>query len=773
LTDTAIAAIRKHISALISDRIRRDLSGTDNRHAWADCIARFWRDTYYSLLFPLRLQLCKDDNQYRVESLPHTIPDQGPFRSYAAQSGCFPPIWPAADNSCELIADHVLARTAVGGLLLRAAGYDAGTVDSFRLASLIEPVYEELCSSWQDLNDLEEQVKWVRQNCAPPYPQNVDPRAGELLQALYNQDITTGSVGHNDQNLFLVLGSVQRVKKYVFDAGGLNEIRGASLLLDAITQEIADDVSNQLGPEVVLRQAGATIEFLSHKEVRAGSEKWPQFIERLFTERTGGVFAVATMVPASATNMLRKTESVIRSAYQELEERRAVWVPVQPETLPFEARCEICNLRAADGWYRLPGSRLAKVCTVCITKRAEGLAGRRSLVARIFEELNITKPAELGVVAPSMAQAVPQVFFTQGATEQGEKDRIAGMIPLFPRRKVLATIYADGNNFGKVVQNLQTLSDTMQWTHRVRCTSEVITAVSLLVATREVINHWQGRQSSIRLERLPFQILALGGDDLILFAWGPVALLFSREFLRWTDYEFEPGVAGVTQGAQVISQRISFSMGILLSDEKTPVRRAIDFTEEVLMKKWAKGAHRATPTSPTSVNASGGNLSFFLAITAEQIPNDPEDALRSRYLLSGQNFNLCLTLRPYNYEEWAWILDVAQQVQQQRGELYRMLGAMVASSPAAALLHAMYQLARAQQRARARGGPTPASVTLKTANLPPSLNGWTYPAAQLPNRIPLGIVSLAGLSKHGGNNKSLPVWFTPLADIVEILKVFE
>ena len=60
--------------------------------------------------------------------------------------------------------------------------------------------------------------------------------------------------------------------------------------------------------------------------------------------------------------------------------------------------------------------------------------------------------------------------------------------------------------------------------------------------------------------KIPFQILALGGEDISLFTRGEIGMVFAEQFLRLTDMEFTPG-------ASEPDGRLSFSLGVLVTDE--------------------------------------------------------------------------------------------------------------------------------------------------------------------------------------------------------------
>lgn len=784
LSEQFLSKVRQSLAEQIVDTCR----GISDFKSLADRVACFWRDTYYSLLFPLRVELLKSDGQLSGKELDDLTGEPLQFRSRALQAGCRPPIFPAEDGSEDLMADRVLARTALLTVTLQGTACSQDVLHRLRFASLTEPIFEEVAGSIAGAPSVSDYVRWLRSNCKENPPSALEQSIVEVVSSLL------GSSQHDGlPKIQLVLGSVKRVKQYVFDTGGLNEIRGASVMLDITIDELAEKVSRDIGPEVVLRHAGATIQFLAPQHAN-GHPNWTAIIQETFHTQCPEAMAVAVAVQCAPIEMRDNAATVFRQANRNLEEQRAQWKSPIVETLPFETRCSICRRRAAEGWYRAPNQRLDYICSICARKREEGRRFRSRKILDALKGIDICFPDDLGIDALSLEEAIPDWFSSQpGDFESTDESSLTepAMIPADVRRRLLAVIYADGNNFGRVVQRLESLAQTIQWTQRVRWTAQHLAALSLAVATSTVARSYRdsvgadaeeedgarGRRR-LRLQRLPFQILALGGDDLIIFAWGPVALYFAREFLRWTDYEFqmndEKNAAPTNASAR--DERITFSVGMLLADDKTPARRAVDFTEEHLLK-WAKRAQRgrgAGQASPGATTSNGGNLVYFLATTAEQIPSDLADAVQTRYLIKGNQFDLCLSLRPFNQEEWAWLLDIAASLESRKGALYRLVAAMITSSPAAALLHAVYQLAREGRGGRGDSGGRGSLIrdTFKNGHRPPSLQAWEYPAKALPGRDPLGDERLSNTSNTTSGSQRT-VLLSPLADIVEIMKVLE
>ena len=741
LSEDWTRGVRLHLAGLLAEKLARlPAAGDDARvaRAAADACARFWRE-YYRLVFPLRFGKKEEPPVNGVTPIrgEETFPQAGATIKLAwdaaAKLRCefldgmaLPPLPPllTADTgnpeatTDQLAADHHLTCAALVNVVLRARGAaDDGLFHATRLGILLHELSaEEPLAAW--LSQFPAAQQTARALCdAGEFPAGVD---GVLLKAIHD-----GQAAEIDQPVYLIGAGVQRIKQFVFESPGLNEIRGASTLLDQRVNFAAWCVSRELGPEVVLRAAAATIEFLAPAENNRAGQPWAEWLYALFYRRTGAALIAAAHLRTKPVELLTQFDGTLRNLHEELErDRYRADLPVI-EALPFEARCPLCRTRPAEGWYRDAEDNPALACRVCITKRQLGRQQRRGKSLEILRWLKVDDPCELGVNA------------TRKDCQPADME---ALMPASARRKRVAVIYGDGNQFGQVVKDLDSLALSLQWTHRVEHTTQAALALALAHATQEAAQ-------TAKLTKLPFQVLALGGDDLSLFTWGRLGPLVCEQFVKLTDAEFK-----AAQHLPPDKPRISFSLGMLVCDEKTPVRRSVEFTENELLK-WAK---RATNER--------GMIAHLLALTPEQIPAVLETYRDTMFVRERQ---LCLTLRPFAAAELAFLLEKARAMVDGKhgGRLQRLVEAFIKTRPRAAMLHYIYQKQRESKSAHGfiRQLEDPCEELGAT---------WEERFAQLP----LPAATLAQRELFGENHdlsRYKVAWFSPLWDIHELVKIWE
>ena len=738
--------VRKHLAGELKERLNQI---TDAQYA-ADCVAQFWWE-YYGWLFPLRFGIQSEepiDGKELFKGAPNVIelesyPDK-PLRGKLLDGDKLPPLLPAHKKN-ELISDHSLAAAALTNVLLRQSKLherDSNLFHQLRLGVLLHELADEVNTEPDKVVENEFPHAWqVAQfltEKSQQLPEGIDE---ELLRKAH-----CGKKMPDEYEVAIVVGAVQRVKQFVFESPGLNEIRGASTLLDQLTDELREMVNKEIGPEVVLRAAGSTIEFLAPHETDANGKYWTQRIREHFYRSSGSAFIAAGAKTVKASQLLTHFQKSIWQTYQSVQQdRNQSNLPIF-ETLPFEERCFFCKSRPAEKWFWHPEERAEPACRICITKRKKGQDERKYKGEKVIGDVGITAK-QVGV-----------------ESKDSTADKLDELIPSGLRRKLLAVIYGDGNNFGDVVQRIESLAMNLQWTHRVEKTTRAAVGIALARAINEA-----AKESGNSLAKLPFQVLALGGDDVSLITWGRIGLRFCERFLALTDMEFQQG-----SGEKLSGKPICFSLGALFVDEKAPVRRTVAYAEGELMK-WAKRAAKERQKDirlafakevdgsrkqdkDSSNQKTEGTVAFLLAVTAEQIPADLK-AYRKEMFLRGPNSPyLNLTLRPFTAKELEFLLDKVQSLKEKkhRGRLYRLAQAFVQESPKAAMLHYIYQ------KGRENGGGMFEVLEQPKAKWKDIFNAFPLPAATMEQRLAFGEEEIEGA-----------VWSSPLWDLLEITKILE
>ena len=601
LSDEQLSTVRDDVAREIAKALRDQ----NTPQAMANAVAKCWQACYYERVFPLRFgrqfiaEGAEDSSEQCVKSKDETLSErftQGKSLGYDAGAGTlklpnpaqwrtgfldglhFPPILPAetqpdTENPYLLASDHHLATAALLNVCLRRAGVSDEVLHEARLGALLHelidlPAVRNALQGMPLATALAQYLKGETADC----PDALRPHQA-MLDAIHRGQAESSLEGYT---LCLVGLAAQRIKQYVFETPGLPEIRGASLILDYdVVHEAAKEVADAVGRECILQQVAATLIFLA-----PAPDDWTQRLKRRFYKATQVGFCAAAAAEVALKDYLQQYGACMTRLLKALDADRYHAELPPWECLPFETRCAYCRKRAATEFTRSPNGDLLPICPACDAKREKGDADeRRREGEKLLRAAGVSNWGELlqkdkNPFAGGLNELVPDT----GESEQ---------------KKQVAFIYGDGSNFGQITKNLNSLALSLQWTRRAELTVRAAVALAVSRSMHDAM------RDQTQLQRMPFEVLVIGGDDFSLFVWSRLAMRFCEQFVRLTDMEFEKGnIADCIVG----ETPICFDVGCLISDEKAPVYRVVDFTERRLLKFAKRGVKaQSAAQSPSCI----------------------------------------------------------------------------------------------------------------------------------------------------------------------------
>jgi hypothetical protein len=732
LSDEQVNTVRDAVAQAIAAKLRRG----STPHQQANAAAEWWQTEYYERVFPLRFGRQSQEAfsegtplKYVKSNGTLALPNNTQWRTAFLDELHFPPILPAetqpdVGNPYLLAADHHLATAALLNVCLRRAGVSDDVLHEARLGALLHelidlPAVRDALQGLPLATALAQYLKGETADC----PDALRPHQA-IIDAIHRGQAPASLEGYA---LCLVGLAAQRIKQYVFETPGLPEIRGASLILDAVVHQAAEEVAEAIGRECILQRVASTLIFLAPEPA-----DWEPRLKRRFYAATQVGFCAAAAAEVALQDYLQQYGACMTRLLKALDaDRYRAELPTW-ECLPFETRCAYCRKRAATGFTRSPDGDLMPICPACDAKRDKGDADeRRTAGEQLLRDAGIENWRGL-LTEPSKA-------FAGGLNEMVPDPDEA------EQKKQVAFIYGDGSNFGQITKNLDSLALSLQWTRRAELTVRAAVALALSRSMHDAL------RDQTTLQRMPFEVLVIGGDDFSLFVWSRLALRFCEQFVRLTDCEFKKGVVG---DCIVGETPICFGVGCLISDEKAPVYRVVEFTESRLLKFAKRGvkAHKR------------GAIAFLYTTNADQVPSDYADHLQRNYRKEARvgkdnaaTVPVYLTMQPLTAPELDAFLQCACEIieHNQLGSLQRLAEPFVRQPMSAALLHFAYQQARAQSSDDRR------AFFVQMMSLQASDGQGT--------RAPLfPIRALRRITVD--NDTATPRYFAPILDLLEITK---
>jgi CRISPR-associated protein Cmr2 len=540
------------------------------------------------------------------------------------------------------------------------------------------------------------------------------------------------------QDLALVVADTDRTQDYVFESAKLPEIRGASRQLAACNEDLRG-LTEQHGGEVIYAGGGGLLAL-------APREKAPELvaaIENHYPDQTRMATITAAWRPVTAEMLEQGYPADKKAPFGSLMRWAGTWLRREKErraTPPFRAalphveRCASCQLRPAD-----PGTLSYypdwQLCAVCREKRRYD---QRNAWFESFQSWLAENPAghdeyygdqepfpELG--DPTLAHWLPQDLSELGAACR--EPRVRGNVGF---------IYLDGDEIGKALENVPTKEEYTAFSAALEeaATTAVMSALAdhLLPAlvkpspTRYQVDELPVPEEQLdaqgRMRIHPFEIITIGGDDLMLIVPAdraiPIAATISQRFQARMQMLVEPL-------SKALRERVyTLSGGVVLASDHNSVRVLRDLAHE--LQDLAKAARQ---TALRQGSEQEGYLDFMVLKSVDMLERDVS-ALRQQYpyaLRQPGGKALSLLGRPYQATQLLslWKALVALHATDFANTQMENLAAALFKGRQESTLYYLYQQARDKQGQYTQLNAALATVQKMDLQDPTPWVKWTGP----------------------------------------------
>ncbi len=417
----------------------------------------------------------------------------------------------------------------------------------------------------------------------------------------------------------LVSFDTDRIKEYIFATGKLREIRGASALLDELNRSDMVEKSREFHAEEIYANGGSGMFTVSAASVEA----FIKVIEKEYRlrTRTCSITSAITELPSGFTD-----QDPIQPHLQTLMHRLRLKKDENPLhqpllTHPFFRFCDSCGEQYASQSVIEPESEL--ICDSCENKRDKNreiqinikdfIRGRaeENVSHNLWHRL-LSNLAKEGYEITGKDR--PEVFSDLGEMSKPEN--------------YMALIYADGDSMGKVLEKLPNLNKVKQF-------SEVVDNAMYRSVHEAVLTYLPPGD-----KYFPFDILMLGGDDLVMVTTAHKAIEVSMKITEQFSELTQKG----------LDERLTLSVGVAIAHTNFPFSSLLNLAEQAL--KYAKKEAVKRQRHMQEIGREGlinfivvnnSNSLDFDDYYKETLIDDDEDVYR--------------TLRPYNLEDLRYIIE--------------------------------------------------------------------------------------------------------------------
>ena len=359
-------------------------------------------------------------------------------------------------------------------------------------------------------------------------------------------------------------------------------------------------------------------------------------------------------------------------------------LPTHVEIGPYQKRCTSCERRPA---IIPPESTFRVLCEACARKYVTGRASKKQLDPGELD--HFTKPlkwspANKGKEGEYLLNDWISLYngYVKVLSDDPPKDEqvpdgpndLTDIAKASDPENYIAFIYADGNNMGAYLENIATPAQYRQFSERV--------FIALQKAAFDALaKHLTPTDKNIH----PFEIISIGGDDLILIVPGSAAFdvvhAIGENFDRQFDSQKE--FTAVTPDNLRKSQRykrkkwadkqrmqpaFSLSLGFVIAEEHTP----IGFLEHLAHSLLKSAKTRAKTLKKKEIGYLGGTVDFLTLKSISMITSELSDFRKKFYKTETDN---SLTMRPFTLYELSGFIKTIQAFKKDdfpRSQLYQL-----------------------------------------------------------------------------------------------------
>jgi hypothetical protein len=344
------------------------------------------------------------------------------------------------------------------------------------------------------------------------------------------------------------MADTDATQSFVFESNKLQEIRGASRQLHDLNKQIGE-ITTAAGGRTIYAGGGGLLALVPAGE----APDLVAQIETLYPGETGAaaITAVSRPLPPNTGPDAEFGAAVTWLSHILRHRKEDKAAPPFWETLPYQSRCPSCQHRPA-------GATPRALCLVCETKRT--YSRRDAWFGQFSRHLTTAHDYFQG---KAMEAHYPQ-----------DLSEIGAACPTQPG--YVGFLYLDGDEIGRRLTQIGSAPQYESFSQALEQTT--MTAVFEALAAHLRLTEVAGSEAREESEQPdlagesiwihPFEIITIGGDDVLLITPAHVALPIARAI----GQNVGEAVTAFAQTTLGQDEPLTFSAGVVLAEHHTPIR---------------------------------------------------------------------------------------------------------------------------------------------------------------------------------------------------------
>ena len=350
----------------------------------------------------------------------------------------------------------------------------------------------------------------------------------------------------SDIKVDVVKGSIYKIKKYFLENNNLKDIRGGSILIDYLNNDVVIEILSENGfsEENIVYCGGGNIFIV----VPSGEGKK---VCKLLEEAFGNIALTAMNAFESITISLYEFafdfKHISGALSEKLEERKKLKLyKVNPDNDLEGIKIKEKSINFSDYKEADELKNSGVVCKLCDIRDAKYLIEEN-------EGLVAVCPSCLRKHLAGKAKSIFNDEFKEYTHIELKNNNITSIDDIDKDSNNIAVIYGDGNNMGKIVMEIQNVFEMMYFSRK----TDKITKRSVYQAINETMG-----------EDAKFEVIALGGDDIFIIVPAKDAFKIATKIIDKFDKGFD--------------NEITMSIGIVISKSNTPIASLFAIAQQKL-----------------------------------------------------------------------------------------------------------------------------------------------------------------------------------------------
>lgn len=459
----------------------------------------------------------------------------------------------------------------------------------------------------------------------------------------------------------LIAFDTNHIKGYVFATDTLKEIRGASSLLDRLNRKVMPDLAEASGGKKIYANGGSGLFLVASKK----AETLGMAVQQEYRRMTAGGASVTYVVQSLPVDAPGTRDEIMQYPMPHtlallryrLRERKGHPCACNEASHPLMRPCSSCGIFYS---VQVAPDEPEFCCDSCLSKRYEDREVKEYIPVWIRQ-----KKEKEGFESPLWNEVLGRLqYYNYRPPETTERPEDFNVFSEFRHAKgYLGLIYADANGMGKKLDTFSTLQEIHDFAKKI---DEAVhwamcKVISDHLPLKELEKGWV----------FPFDILLIGGDDLVLVTSAAqamaVASALAEQFYRLANGELPqddnkqeypqntPKQAKRQDNEQEVEEKHSLSVGVVLAPTNYPFSLLLDLVEDTL--KFAKKdgsktfAEKESTYGKTRVNflvVSGSTSQHFHTVYAQLHQKNKTSSFYA-------------TMRPYTLEQLQFLLAMLQE----------------------------------------------------------------------------------------------------------------